>query len=75
MAGVHFETSGATKVLPAPVIVVSLFLAPAAAIAVSAIAAAAMSASPLFIDVLSYRLEVPGGRAAASVPRARGRVG
>jgi hypothetical protein len=74
MAGVHVETSGATNELPAPEMFVSLLLAPAAAIAVSATAAAAMRASPLVIDVLSYRsgTVLPD---AANVPRGTGRVG
>ena len=57
-AGVQTETSGETNELPAPLIVVSLLLAPAAATASSANAATLMRASPLFIDVLSLSLGV-----------------
>src|SRR5690349_13598141 len=56
MAGVQAATSGCTNVLPAPVIVVSLLFAPAAATEASATRATAMRASPLFICSLSLSL-------------------
>ena len=73
-AGVQTETSGETNELPAPLIVVSLLLAPAAATASSANAATLMRASPLFIDVLSLSLGVfmTGD---VKMPRIPGRVG
>src|SRR5690348_2716767 len=75
-AGVHTETSGETNVLPAPVIVVSLLFAPAAAAISRPSAVAAMRASPLFIDVLSlFRFQGVSCLTAPTLPRIGAHVG
>src|ERR1700729_1315358 len=72
MAGVQVETSGATKVLPAPESVVSLVLAPATATAPrAATRARLMRASPLFMNVFSLKrglAVVTGGACPGAIP-------